>query len=349
MQDHNIWMLRCLELAQLGQGMVSPNPMVGAAIVSEKGALIAENYHRQYGQEHAEVLVIQDVLEEYGDQAAAILSRSTLYVTLEPCSHQGKTPPCADLIIRHKIPRVVVAVEDPSSKVNGQGIARLREAGVEVLVGVLEEDARWLNRRFITQVQQHRPYIILKWAQTADGFMAPLDQEQRWITGEESRMLVHRWRSEEDAILVGSGTALADNPSLDVRLWQGRNPRRVLIDRNLQVPEIAKIYDDRSETIVFNASRMDWQGSNKWIALENFGMYVPQQVAYQLYLMDVQSVIVEGGVQILKLFIEAGLWDEARILQGPDAWGSGRAAPRVQGTLQAERPVGSDRLLIYSR
>lgn len=339
-------MRRCLDLAALAQGSVSPNPMVGAAIVHQ-GKLIAENYHRQYGHGHAEVLVINDVLTQYAVEAPAILQESTLYVTLEPCSHQGKTPPCADLIIKHGIPRVVIAMGDPSDKVNGRGIAKLIEAGVEVIVGVLEEEARWLNRRFVAQVQQHRPYIILKWAQTSDGFMAPVAQEKRWITGKESKMLVHRWRSEEDAILVGSGTALADNPSLTVREWEGRNPRRILIDKDLRVPASAAIFNEEAETLVFNEHKEDWQAGVKHFALENFGMYIPQQICYQLYLMDIQSLVVEGGIQTLDRFIQAGLWDEARVLESPAVWGSGRKAPQLHGKYIGNQAVGADKLHVY--
>lgn len=343
MYDHEILMRRCLDLALLGKGHVSPNPLVGALLVYQ-GEILAENYHQVYGKEHAEVLVIEEVLEKYGDGAGEILSNCTLYVSLEPCSHHGKTPPCADLIVRHRIPKVVIAMTDPSDKVNGRGIARLREAGVEVTVGVLREEAEWINRRFITHTKQNRPYIILKWAQTADGFMAPEDQAKKWITGAASDQLVHRWRSEEDAILVGSGTALADDPKLDVREWKGRNPKRILIDRQLRVPETACILDDRAETIIFNELKADWQGNLKFIALENFGLYLPQQIAYQLYLMDVQSLVVEGGVKVLKTFLEAGMWDEAQVFTGPTTWGSGRKAPMVQGKVWSKSKIGQDTL-----
>lgn len=343
MVDHERLMRRCLDLALLGKGSVSPNPLVGA-LLFYRGDIIAENYHRKFGREHAEVLVINEVLQQYGDRGPEILGDCTLYVSLEPCSHHGKTPPCADLIVRYKIPRVVIAMTDPSDKVNGRGIARLREAGIEVIEGVLREEAEWINRRFITQAKKNRPYIILKWAQTADGFMAPEDQEKRWITGPEADQLVHRWRSEEDAILVGSGTALADNPKLDVREWKGRNPRRILIDKNLRVPATACILDGRAETIVFNAQKTDWQAGLKYIALENFDLYLPQQIAYQLYLMDVQSLVVEGGIKVLDTFLEAGLWDEAQIFTSKAMWGCGRKAPVPAGRLLSVSRVGQDTL-----
>lgn len=352
MQNDILYMRRCLDLAKLAQGRVSPNPMVGAALVYD-GQVLAENYHRAYGKAHAEVLVIQEVLERYGPNATEILRSSTLYVTLEPCSHQGKTPPCADLILTHGIPKVVIAMRDPSAKVNGKGVERLRTGGVEVVEGVLEEEARWLNRRFVTQHTQNRPYIILNWAQTADGFMAPLEQEQKWISGPESGVLVHRWRSEEDAILVGSGTALADDPQLTVRHWPGgQHPRRVLIDKSLRVPNTARMFQEEGDTIVFNESKTDWTPSLKYIALENFDLYLPQQIAYQLFLMDVQSLIVEGGVKVLDTFVRAGLWDEARVVVSPNRWGKGRKAPALEGgdvELFHREKVGKDELYCYKK
>lgn len=348
MEPHELFMKRCLDLAALGIGSVSPNPMVGAMLVQD-GKVIAENYHRKYGQGHAEALVIAEVLERYGADAPRIFSESTLYVTLEPCAHQGKTPPCADLIVKHGIPRVVVALGDPFAQVNGKGMALLREAGITVITGVLEEEARWLNRRFLTRVTQNRPYIILKWAQTADGYMAPLALEQQWITGAESKQLSHKWRSEEDAILVGSGTVLADNPRLDVREWTGRNPKRIVVDKMLKVPDDASVFNESAETIVFNSLKSDWQSHRKLIELENFELYLPQQMAYQLYLLDIQSVIVEGGAHILERFVQAGLWDEARVLQSPTYWGEGKKAPSLSGTLLQDQPVGKDRLFIYKK
>lgn len=350
MHEHEVFIQRCLDLAVLGMGAVSPNPIVGALLVHQ-GKVIAENYHRQYGGPHAEALVVQQVLAQHGEvRASEIFMDSTLYVSLEPCSHQGKTPPCADLIVRHRIPRVVVAMNDPSEKVNGQGIAKLRDANIHVTTGVLESEAQWVSRRFITQIQRHRPYIILKWAQTADGLMAPLEQQQRWITGPEARQLVHRWRSEEDAVLVGCGTALADNPRLDVREWKGRNPKRILIDRDLVVAPSAFLFNDAAETIVFNADKSDVAGNIRHVALENFDLYLPEQISYQLYLMDVQSLIVEGGMATLDRFIRAGLWDEARIFTSPTEWKEGRAAPRIDGpdsTLLYTSPVGRDELKVF--
>ncbi len=346
MQKHDVYMRRCLELARLGSGSVSPNPMVGA-LLEHEGKVIAENYHQKYGDPHAEALVIEEVRTKYGERAEKIFSTATMYVSLEPCAHHGKTPPCAGRIVRHRIPRVVVACRDPFDKVNGQGIRILEEGGVEVIEGVLEEEALWLNRRFITRIKHQRPYIILKWAQTADRYMASTDGKQRWITGAEAKQLVHRWRSEEDAVLVGTNTALVDNPQLTVREWSGRNPKRILIDKQLTVPADAKLFDHVAETIVFNALESDWKENVKHIALENFDWYLPQNIAFQLYLMDVQSLIIEGGRKTLNQFIEAGLWDEARVFTSPSVWGAGVAAPVLQCERASIQQVGPDQLEIF--
>lgn len=348
MQEHERYMRRCLELALLGAGSVSPNPMVGALLL-HNGKIVAENYHQRFGGQHAEALVVSQVLTEYGQKAEAIFREATLYVSLEPCAHYGKTPPCAQLLADYRVSRVVVGCRDPFDQVNGKGITVLRAAGIDVVEGVLAGEAEWLNRRFITRVQHHRPYIILKWAQTADGFMAPADSRQRWITGPEAKQLVHLWRSEEDAVLVGAKTAQVDNPRLTVREWQGRNPKRVVIDRNLTIPAGAYLFDGNAETIVFNAVKTDWVGQIKYIELENFDLYLPQQIAYQLYLMDVQSIIVEGGRKTLDLFIQAGLWDEARVFTAPDEWGGGIGAPILYTAPQRSQQVGRDRLDYYHR
>ncbi|MGK6353248.1 bifunctional diaminohydroxyphosphoribosylaminopyrimidine deaminase/5-amino-6-(5-phosphoribosylamino)uracil reductase RibD [Parapedobacter sp. DT-150] len=346
MQEHEQYIRRCLGLARLGIGSVSPNPMVGAVLVHD-GRIIAENYHRRYGGPHAEALVVEEVLSRYGDQADELLRKATMYVSLEPCAHVGKTPSCARLLAEYGIGRVVIACRDPFEQVNGQGIRILEESGIEVTEGVLAKEARWLNRRFITRVKHQRPYIILKWAQTADGYMAPTDGTQRWITGAVAKQLVHRWRSEEDAVLIGTNTALADDPQLTVREWQGRNPKRVLVDKQLAVQATAKVLDTSAETIVFNASKSDWAGNIKYIELEDFDWYLPQKIAYQLYLMDVQSLIVEGGRKTLDLFVEAGLWDEARVLTSQDAWGSGIAAPLLHAVPTDRQVIGEDRLEVY--
>ncbi len=344
MVEHEKYMQRCLELARLGLGAVSPNPMVGAVVVCD-GKIIGEGYHEKYGQAHAEVNAIQQVLDGF-DNYEELLRRSAIYVSLEPCAHYGKTPPCADLIIKHQIPRVVVGCRDPFNQVNGKGIEKLRAAGVEVTCGVFEKQCQWLNRRFFTRVQKHRPYVILKWAQTADGFFAPDNGKQLWITGHESKKLVHQWRGEEDAILVGKNTALIDNPRLDVRYGEGKSPIRIVIDRRLELSSGLNLFDQSVETLVFNEIKTGVNGKIKYIALEDFDRYVPQYILYQLYLRDIQSVIIEGGAHTLNSFIDAGLWDEARIFTGKDTLTSGIEAPIITGNCISETLSGPDELRI---
>ncbi len=337
-------MRRCLELAALGIGYVSPNPMVGAVVVMDN-IIIGEGYHRKYGEAHAEVNAINQVISNFSDWAD-LLDQSTLYVSLEPCAHYGKTPPCADLIIKHKIPKVVVGCRDPFEAVNGKGIEKLLDAGTDVMTGVLEKECQWLNRRFFTRVQKHRPYVILKWAQTRDRFFAPADHSQLWITGPESRRLVHQWRSEEDAVLVGKTTAAIDNPQLNVRYAKGRNPRRVVIDRKLELSKNLNLFDQSVETLIFNEVLTEVDHNIKYIALEDFDRYVPQYILYQLYLQDTQSVIIEGGAHTLNSFIEAGLWDEARIFTGPAELEKGIRPPEINGIAAGEFFIGKDKLSI---
>lgn len=344
MHLHQIYMRRCLELAALGISNVSPNPMVGAVVVHQN-KIIGEGYHEQYGQAHAEVNAINQVLSKF-DNATELLKQSTIYVSLEPCAHYGKTPPCADLIIKYQIPVVVIGCRDPFDMVDGKGIEKLKAARIEVISDVLEDECRWLNRRFFTRVQKHRPYIILKWAQTADGFFAPSDKTQFWITGDESRKLVHQWRGEEDAVLVGTNTAANDNPQLNVRYGDGKDPKRVVIDRNLKLDNSLNLFDGSVETLIFNAVKTDIDGKNKYIALEDFDRYVPQYILYQLYLQDIQSVIIEGGATTLNNFIEAGLWDEARIFTGTTNLIDGIKAPDIEGEIGGEYVSGNDNLKI---
>jgi diaminohydroxyphosphoribosylaminopyrimidine deaminase/5-amino-6-(5-phosphoribosylamino)uracil reductase len=348
MPNHEIYIRRCLELASLGLGYVSPNPMVGAVIVYND-RIIGEGYHQKYGQAHAEVNAVNHVISKY-DNYAELLKQSTIYVSLEPCAHYGKTPPCADLIIKHQIPKVVVGCRDPFDQVNGKGIEKLQAAGIEIVLGVLEEECKWLNRRFFTRVQKHRPYIILKWAQTEGGCFAPGDNSQLWITGIESRKLVHQWRGEEDAILVGTNTVAIDNPQLNVRYGEGRSPKRVIIDRKLKLNQSLNIFDQSVETLIFNEVKTEFDGKNKYIALEDFGRYVPEYILYQLYLQDIQSVIIEGGAHTLKTFIDAGLWDEARIFTGDAILKNGIKAPQINGSIDEEILSGNDRLrVLYNR
>ena len=348
MPQHKIYMRRCLELAQLGLGNVSPNPMVGAVIVyADK--IIGEGYHQKYGEAHAEVNAVNQVINNFSNYAE-LFRQSTIYVSLEPCAHYGKTPPCADLIIKHQIPKVVVGCRDPFEQVNGKGIEKLQAAGVEVISGILEEECKWLNRRFFTRVQKHRPYIILKWAQTADGFFAPADSTQLWITGLESRKLVHQWRGEEDAILVGTNTVAIDNPQLNVRYGKGKLPKRIVIDRRLKLSRDLNVFDQSVETLVFNEIKMEFDGKTKYIALEDFDRFVPQYILYQLYLQDIQSVIIEGGAKTLNSFIDAGLWDEARIFTGETVLNNGIKAPEVNGVIADEVLSGTDLLkILYNK
>jgi len=347
MPNHQIYMQRCLELAALGMGYVSPNPMVGAVIV-HNDRIIGEGYHRQYGQAHAEVNAINQVIERHNNYAD-LLRNAAIYVSLEPCAHYGKTPPCADLIIKHQIPTVVVGCRDPFEQVDGKGIEKLKEAGIEVITGVLAEECKWLNRRFFTRVQKHRPYIILKWAQTTDGFFAPDDHSQYWITGTGSRKLVHQWRGEEDAVLVGKNTAAIDNPQLNVRYGIGKSPKRVVIDRRLELSRDLYLFDQSVETLVFNEIKTCIDGKVKYIALEDFDRYVPQYILYQLYLQDIQSVIIEGGAYTLNTFIEAGLWDEARIFTGQSNLIKGIKSPVITGIIAGENLTGTDTLqIIYN-
>lgn len=339
-------MRRCLELASLGAGSVSPNPLVGALLV-HNGRIVAENYHRRYGGQHAEASVVADVLGQYGEDAANLFPYATMYVSLEPCAHFGKTPPCARMLAEHRVGRVVVACRDPFDQVNGAGIRILQDAGIDVVEGVLANEARWLNRRFFTRLREHRPYIILKWAQTADGYMAAKKPTQQWISGNLAKQLVHRWRSEEDAVLVGTKTALIDNPQLTVREWQGRHPKRVLIDRQLVVPDDSRLFDAEAETIVFNSIKTDWVGNIKYISVEDMDRYLPEKIVYQLYLMDIQSVIVEGGPATLRAFIQADLWDEARVFTSQETWGDGYAAPVLPSDSTSSQRIGADRLDIY--
>ncbi len=339
-----LYMRRCLDLALLGGGTVSPNPMVGAVIVHEN-RIIGEGFTSPFGGSHAEVNAVKDALRKLGkDEAEKMFLSSTLFVSLEPCAHFGKTPPCADMIVSYKFLRVVIGCVDPYSKVNGLGIQKLTAAGIETKVGVLEDQCIHLNRRFFTRIMQQRPYVILKWAETRNGFFAPDDQKQRWISNAASKQLTHKWRSEEDAILVGTSTALIDDPSLTTRLWRGKNPKRVVIDRDLRIPLSSQLFDGTAETIIFNAEKTDWQPQVKKIALENFSLYLPQNILYQLYLMDVQSIIIEGGAATLQSFIDAGVWDEARVFVSPMAWNSGINSPKLHTDVSYSEKVGNDLL-----
>jgi riboflavin biosynthesis protein ribD len=323
------YMARCIELARGGEGNTAPNPMVGAVIV-HKGKIIGEGFHRKCGEAHAEVNAVASVRDE------ALLRDSTIYVSLEPCSHYGKTPPCAELIIRKGIPRVVVGTLDPFPEVSGRGVRMLREAGIEVVTGVLEEEARALNPAFMTFQIRKRPYVYLKWAQSADGFMDIRREDASvpsvLLSSAETLRRVHRLRSEVAAIMVGTRTALLDNPSLTVRHWAGRSPVRVVLDRTLKLPVGSHLLDGAVPTLVFTAVEVESRPNVEYVQID-FGQEVLSQVLQYLYGQNLNSLMVEGGAELLESFLDAGLWDEAWVETAPVVLGAGVKAPAVPGVL----------------
>lgn len=335
-------MQRCISLATLGLGTTYPNPLVGSIVVHD-GEIIGEGWHRKAGEAHAEVNAINSVADKN------LLSNATIYVSLEPCSHFGKTPPCADLIIKHKIPRVIVGSLDPNPLVAGKGIEKLENAGIEVISGILEKDCDWLNRRFFTIFKKKRPYVILKWAQTTDAFIAPDKkdkQEPVWITGLASRQLVHKWRSEEQAILAGTQTVQSDNPSLTTRLWPGNSPLRIVLDTNARLAEDLRVFDDTVPTMIIG-KRLD-KGNKKntrFITVE--GDMPIEFLMGLLATTAVQSVIIEGGANTLSRFIAADIWDEARVFTGPEKFGNGISAPELKLEPSETRQLGKDQLEIF--
>lgn len=344
--SHEFYMKRCLELAALATGNVSPNPMVGCVIVID-GKIIGEGYHQQFGQAHAEPNAVQSVFDRYGDSATELLRQATAYVNLEPCAHFGKTPPCADLFVKHQLKQVIIGNRDPFSGVDGKGIEKLRNAGIEVSSGILDDECRKFNRRFFTRIEKQRPYIILKWAETANGYFATHDGHQKWISGALAKRLAHQWRTEEDAILIGKQTSVIDNPHLTAREWPGKNPVRLVIDRSLQIPQTNHLFNQDAKTIIFNEVKTEVEGNIHYIQMEDMHFYLAQKIAFQLYLMDIQSVIIEGGVQILRQFLEANLWDEARIFTSANSWTDGIPSPAINGNLINQEQVGTDKLSIY--
>lgn len=318
MIDHNFYMQRAFELAMAGVGEVSPNPMVGCVIVSD-GKVIGEGYHRKYGGPHAEVQAVNSV------QDKNMIQRSDVYVTLEPCSHFGKTPPCADLLIEHRPKRVLIANTDPNPLVSGNGVRKLETAGIEVLTGICSEAGEELNKRFFTFMRQQRPYIILKWAETADGFVARENYDSKWISNPYSRQLVHRWRTEEDAIMVGTNTARYDDPKLNARDWHGNDPLRVVIDKNLRLSPELQLFSDGLPTLCYNLEKTDKAGATDFIRLAEEDFL--EQLIADLYSRRIQSLIVEGGSALLQSFIEKNLWDEARVFKSEIQFGKGIASP----------------------
>ncbi len=359
MNIDNKQIIRCLELAKLGIGKVAPNPMVGCVIVHQN-QVIAVGYHEKFGEAHAEVNAINSIVDK------TLLKESTLYVNLEPCSHIGKTPPCADLIIKHKIPNVVIGCIDSYSEVAGKGIEKLKAAGIDVVVGVLEEKSKELNKRFFTFHNKKRPYIILKWAETKDGFIdvdrsvlaschpEPVEGKTRqfsqtedkiagqarndvnnWITSPFSKKLVHQWRSEEQAIMTGTNTALNDNPKLTVREVEGKNPLRIVLDLNLRLPKHLNVFDGSTPTLIFNSLKAEIQPNLEFVKIEE-GKDVLTQILDELYQRNIISIIIEGGAQLLQTFIDQNLWDEAKVFIGDKEFKTGLKAPKF-----SNKPINS--------
>jgi diaminohydroxyphosphoribosylaminopyrimidine deaminase/5-amino-6-(5-phosphoribosylamino)uracil reductase len=344
MQNYNKYMHRCIDLARNGKGMVAPNPMVGCVIVHQ-GNIIGEGYHEVYGEPHAEVNAIHSV------QDKSLLSRSTLYVSLEPCSHMGKTPPCSDLIIRNQIKKVIIGITDPNSLVAGRGIEKLRKAGIDVELGVLKKECFELNKRFFTFHKQKRPYIILKWAESQDGFLdikrdAGTPIGPNWISNPISRMLVHKWRSVEQAIIVGTNTVIYDNPKLDTRLWPGKSPLRVILDKKNRIGPSSHVFDDKIPTLVFSKREPVSKNNTEYIHFEDDTDDL-MLVLNNLYERNIQSLIVEGGQRLLKSFIHQNLWDEARVFKGSKDFKEGIPAPSIHATFRANKRILNDTLIIY--
>ncbi len=342
MQTHEIWMRRCLQLAGLGKGLVAPNPMVGAVLV-HKGRILSEGYHARYGERHAEAMCLDNLRPE----DRPLLCESTMYVNLEPCSHVGKQPPCAGRLVREEVGRIVACNSDPFSAVSGRGFQLLSLAGIPYQKGVLEEEGRWLNRRFFTFQEQQRPYIILKWAQTADGFMAPTDRSRTAISGPLAKVLVHRWRTEESAILIGKATALFDDPELTAREWSGPQPLRLVLDSSLSLPAHLKLFNGSTETWQLNHVKDEVLPTHRRVKLPVAEGSLPA-LLQMLYNAGKQSLIVEGGAAILRSFLAAGLWDEIRLLRSQKTFGQGIAVPPItRATLAFESAVGPDMLSLY--
>lgn len=342
---HETYLHRCLELASQAAGHTAPNPMVGAVLVHQ-GRIIGEGFHRQYGGPHAEPNCIDSVAE--ADRH--LIPQSTLYVSLEPCAHHGKTPPCADLIVRHRIPGVVIGCRDPFVEVDGKGIEKLQAAGINVTLGVLEQASTDLNKRFFTFHQHHRPYIILKWAQTANGRIGNLDHSRLHISGELTNRLVHQWRSEEAAILVGTNTARFDDPQLNTRLWTGPDPVRLVVDMDLRLPPSLNLFDKKVRTIVFNSIQHEQQDNLLYYQVTK-DVSLVHQIANALYQQKILSVLVEGGAQLLQSFIDEDYWDEARIITNNTLFVEGGIAAPVlsAGTLVQTQQVATDTIQIIKR
>ncbi|UII22629.1 bifunctional diaminohydroxyphosphoribosylaminopyrimidine deaminase/5-amino-6-(5-phosphoribosylamino)uracil reductase RibD [Fulvivirga ligni] len=331
------YITRAFDLAANGLGHVSPNPMVGCVIV-HNDKIIGEGWHKKYGEAHAEVNAINSVKDQ------SLLPEATVYVTLEPCSHFGKTPPCADLLVKHKVKRVVIANIDSNPLVGGKGVKKLEDAGIEVITGILEDKGWEVNKRFFTTLKHKRPYIILKWAQTQDGFVARKNYDSKWISNESSRKMVHKWRSEEDAIMVGTNTVEHDNPKLNVRSWEGRNPVRIVIDKRLRLDKELALFDGSQPTICYNLMKDEENHHLTFVQLDENNFL--EALLHDLYDRNLHSLIVEGGSLLLNNFIEKGLWNEALVFISPQQFEEGIAAPAINGLVETQQ-VAEDQLLIF--
>lgn len=346
MNEHDQFMTRCLELAKNGLGSVYPNPMVGSVLV-HKGLIIGEGWHQRAGGPHAEVRAIDSVKKK------ELLAEATLYVNLEPCSHYGRTPPCADLIVTNGIKKVVIGSVDSNEKVGGKGVKRLRENGVEVISSVMEKQSRELNKRFFTFHEKKRPYVILKWAQSKDGYIFPESELTEkgtpyWISNAYSLQRVHQWRAEEASILVGKNTVLQDDPRLNLRDFEGNPILRITIDRHLKIPEAMNFFDQTSKTMIYNAIKNEQQSELVYVKLD-FQKELIGQIMDHLYEIEVQSLIVEGGLLTLNSFIQSGFWDEARVIKGKQVFNKGIKAPVAEGSLVKEELIDDNLLQIYKR
>lgn len=343
----NFFIKRCFDLARLGAGSVSPNPMVGAVLVHE-GRIIGEGYHQRYGGAHAEVNAVASVA--LADRK--LISKATLFVSLEPCCIYGKTPPCTNLIIQEKIPRVVISCLDLTPEVSGQGVKTLRAHNVEVITGVLEEEGKALAATRNISVRQNRPYVVLKMAVTPNGFFAPADGSQFWITQPLSKRLVHRWRAEVDAILVGTNTARADNPRLDNRYYWGKSPLRIVLDRDLKLPLDLHLFSDAYPTLIITEQAVPEirEGKSFQYLRMDFDDCFWQNLLHQLWVeYKIGILLVEGGAKVLQQVIDADLWDEARVLVGQNTLLNGVPAPLITGAKQARIPLGKDELILYQK
>lgn len=335
------FMHRALQLAKLGAGTTASNPMVGAVVV-KNGEIISEGYHKIFGGAHAEVEALYHLNEQQCENAV-------LYVTLEPCNHHGKTPPCTDLILQKKINHVVVAMKDPNPLVSGKGIERLLNHQVSITEGILEKEARELNKAFVKQMTTGLPYVILKWAESADGFMGSgdiPDLTAGQISGPLSRQLVHKWRTETQALLTTFATVIADNPQLNVRYWTGPQPLRVLIDPDLKIDDRYALMNDHGPTLVFNQTFQGNKNNVRFIKPQDLEMGT---ILRKLGSMGISTIMTETGPRTLNKLIESGLWDEARVFTSPHTLGKGIAAPKLNAAIESILPIGKDQLKIYKK